>query len=109
MADESGITIGELKRLNDRSFAEHGVINSRIDRVQAEFTRKETFDMMVGSFRVEITGMRNDIVEMNETIRQMKEQGEARARALLALTVSAFIGPIVTALIVFWLTKGGPR
>jgi formyltetrahydrofolate synthetase len=107
MPNEDGFTIGELRRLQERSLSEHGDINRRIDAVQREFLRRETFEIALGSIRMEITAMASDVKDVTEQLRVMKEQADQRARTMLALVVSAFVAPIVTALIVFWLTSGG--
>jgi hypothetical protein len=107
MPNEDGFTIGELRRLQEHSLSEHGDINRRIDAVQREFLRRETFEIALGSIRMEITAMASDVKDVTEQLRVMKEQADQRARTMLALVVSAFVAPIVTALIVFWLTSGG--
>jgi hypothetical protein len=100
------VTLGELYRRQSQFSDDLKTAHLRIDRVQQEFVRRDNFDVAIGSFRIEIHGLQEDLSEIKKEFATFAKDAADFRRNMMALVITAFVGPIVTALVVFYMTQG---
>lgn len=98
------LTPGELSRAVEALTKAVERVEHKLDSLNTQYVPRETFEMAIGSFRMEITRLNQTAQGLESDFEGMKEKSDARFRSTVTLAISAFVAPIVTGIIVLTLT-----
>jgi hypothetical protein len=112
------VTLGEVRRQVEQVRQDLVTAHQRIDKVQSDFVRKDVNEQVIGSFRVDFGRIDHSMEALDKAlevlttrhdadIKALKDKADERFRQMVTSLVVAFVAPIITAIVVFYLTQGG--